>query len=380
MRTLFFYYKYPFFIEGSYFQEFINKFAQENDTVCLVATHYPKRGREKNKNIIFFWLPLLNIEILGELFFIISAFFKVVFNNELHKVDVANTIGPRGLLAGWYLRKRYRIPLVCTIEIINEKGNWLESLSYWFEKFLITKIPADKYICWSTYYWENHLQKWGIPRSKVEMIPGGIDVDNYRTLYNSERSRKIKKRYALNKKLIVFAKPLYSDNTKSAKLLVKAFALLKSRARLRLLIGGGKGQATVTRLADKLGIGRLVSFMPPTPFKKIPNYIGAADLVVLPFVYAPTISRSLLEAMVMGKPIIATRAGEIEKILINEKSVVFVEPKAKLIAKAIEKVISDDILSEKIGRNAFFVVKKRFDLDGLVKRTKEVLQRLLFSQ
>jgi len=375
MKILFIYFKYPFFIGGSYFQEFLNRLAEKIESVYLLAVWYPKKQFNKKQNIEFFWLPLLGIWWIEDLAFMFLAFIKVIFTKKLHEVDLVNSIGPRGLLAGWYLKKRYKIPLVCTVEIINEKGRLLDNLNYWMVKLLITVAPVDKFICWSNYYWENHLKKWGIAEEKVEIIPGGIDVGGYRSLYDNKKSQQIREKYALGSKLIVFAKPLYTANTESAKLLVKSAALLKSRVKVKFLIGGGEGEPSVRALANKLGVGDLIDFMPPTPFKKIPNYLAAADLIVLPYVYAPTTSRSLLEAMSLEKPIITVAVGEIGKILTDKKNALFVRLEPESIAEAITAVLADRIFSRKIAGNALELVRRRYDLKKIIKRTKEVLQK-----
>ena len=373
MKVLFFYYKYPLYPRGSYFQEFLNTISGSLERVYLVATRHPKGDFDKPSNLEIFWLPLLDISFLGELFFMLTVLLKVIFTKKLSRVDVVNTIGPRGLLAGWYLKKRFGIPLVCTIEMLNEKGRLVDNLYYAFVRFLLTKTPVDRFICWSNYYWENHLKQWGIPKSRVVIIPAGIDTDVYNP---SVDGTEIKNRYAPDTPLIVFAKPLYSTNTAAAKLLVRAVAILKPRIRLKLLIGGGEGERYIRDLAQILGVSDQVSFMPPTPFPEIPKYIAAADLVVLPFTYAPTTSRSLLEAMALGKAVITTPVGEVGRILEHRRHAIFVEPSSQEIAVAIQELLGDENLSAKIGLEARRLVESGFSLITAIERTVGVFKNL----
>ncbi|PJE69318.1 hypothetical protein COU96_00415, partial [Candidatus Shapirobacteria bacterium CG10_big_fil_rev_8_21_14_0_10_38_14] len=111
MKILTIFYHYPLYPQGSYFQEFLNKLAESVDKVYLLACHYPKTDFKKHKNIKIFWVPLVKINYIGEVFFMIAVLLKAIFDNELRQADVVNSIGPRGLLAGWYLRKVYQIPL-----------------------------------------------------------------------------------------------------------------------------------------------------------------------------------------------------------------------------------------------------------------------------
>ena len=376
MRICVIYYKYPLYPQGSYFQEFLNKLAESVDKIYLLAVHHPRGSFKSVKNIKFFWIPLINTGYIEEVFFAFSVFLRVIFNKELHKVDVINSVGPRGLLAGWYLKKKYKIPLVCTIEMINEKGSLVNNIYYILVRFLLTKIPIDKFICWSNYYWENHLKQWGIPKSKVVVISAGIDTKIYNP---SVDGNKIKKKYAPNNPLIIFAKPLYSTNTESAKLLVQSIALLKFETKIKLLIGRGEGQKEVQELSKDLGIAAQVNFMPPTPFPEIPKYIATADLIVLPFTYAPTTSRSLLEAMAMGKPIITTNVGEIPNIIKNGKETLLVNPKKEEIAKAIKQIFNGKIMAASLGRNAINLVKSKYALPLIINETIKIYEETILS-
>lgn len=368
------YYKYPLYPQGSYFQEFLNRLACSVERIYLVASRYPKGGFERPDNLKIFWVPMLPISYLGELFFMIVALLRVMITQELHRVDVVNSVGSRGLLAGWYLKWRYGIPLVCTIEIVAEKGSVADKVYYKVIRFLSTKVPIDKFICWSTYYWENHLRGWGISRSKVAFVTGGIDTKRYAPTVTGVD---IKRRYSPRDPLIVFAKPLHDYNTESAKILVRSVALLRPDVRVRVLVGGGDGQLEVQKLAEDLGVTDQVAFMPPTPFPEIPKYIAAADLIVLPFVYAPTTSRSLLEAMAMGKPIITVPVGEAPKILENGESVVFVKPEPEEVARAVKLLLDDKVFAEKLGIGARRRIEKSFSLTRVVDQTVGYFEALL---
>lgn len=373
MKVLFFYYKYPLYLKGSYFQEFLNALSASLERVYLVATLYPQGKFAKPENLKIFWLPLIDLPFVGELFFMFAALLKVVSTKELRHVNLVNSVGPRGLLAGWYLKKRYGVPLVCTIEMLNEEGRLVDNLYYASVRFLLTKAPIDKFICWSNYYWETHLKQWGIAESKVVVIPGGINTAVYHPKVDGSV---IKEKYSPSKPLIVFAKPLYSTNTQAAMLLVGAVNFLKSEVAVQLLVGGGEGQKDVEDLAKDLGVSEQVDFMPPTPFPEIPKYIAAADLIVLPFTYAPTTSRSLLEAMAMRKPIVTTPVGEVGRVLKDGEQVIFANPVAEEIATAIRKVIEDEELSARIGANARRLVEEEFSLPAVLRRTVEVFEGL----
>ncbi len=376
-KVLFIYFRYPLYPGGFYFQEFLNKLAGRVRQIYLIAIYYPPKSIfKKPANLRISWVPSFDIRFVEDAFFMLAALLRVVFTRDLHKVDLVNTIGPRGLLAGWYLKKVYGIPIVCTIEMLNEKGSLVNNIYYEVVRFLMKKVPVDKFICWSNYYWEKHLKQWGIPKEKVAIIPGGVDTEIYNPAVDGDD---IKEKYAPNCPLIVFAKPLYYPNVESAKILVQGVALLKRRIKIKLIIGSGKYKREIQNLARDLSIDDCVEFMPPTPFTQIPKYIAAADLIVLPFTYAATTSRYLLEVMAMGKPIITTKVGEIQYICENGKQALIVEPIKEKLAEAVERVLIDQDLAASLGHNAVTLVNQKYALSIIVNRTIELYNEVLSS-
>lgn len=146
---------------------------------------------------------------------------------------------------------------------------------------------------------------------------------------------------------------------------------------MKLLIGGGEGKIEVEGLARELGVSDLIDFMPPTDFTDIPRYIAASDLVVLPFIYAPTTSRSLLEAMAMGKPIITVPVGENKEILRDGEDVIFVERTSDKIALAIERLLENKGLMQCLGANARELVKDKFSLQKIIEQEVDLFERLV---
>lgn len=375
MRVGIIYYKYPLYPQGSYFQEFLNELAKSVSEIYLIATNYPQGNFAKPQNMKIIWVPLLNAPILGELFFMLCTLFRAVFDRTIRKLQVVNSIGPRGILAGWYLKRRYQIPLICTIEMLNESGGSLANYAYYFfVRFLLTKAPVDKFICWSEYYWTNHLKKWGIPEEKVAIIPPGINLDTFNP---SIDGGEIKERYSPQYPLIVFAKPLYSVNIQAAKILVCSLNLVLPETKVTLLLGSGEGKDEVQRLVQSYKLGNWVKFMPQTSFLEIPKFLAAADLIVLPFTYAPTVSRSLLEAMAMRKPVITSPVGEVKNILCHGENAILVEPQPKEIAEAIKSVLGDQKLCQKISDGAINLVKNNYPLPKVVRHTTELYLSLI---
>ncbi|OGD54598.1 hypothetical protein A3J78_00365 [Candidatus Beckwithbacteria bacterium RBG_13_35_6] len=362
MRILYIFYQYPLYLKGSYFQEFLNAVCKKIKKIGLISYYYPKTEFTQPKNLKIYWLKKPNLSFIDELLFIVLVLLKVLICKDLKNYDLTNCIGPRGLLAGWYLKKKYKIPLVCTIEMLNEQKGIKNSFIYSLSKILLTKIPIDKFICWSKYY-KQHLISWGIPDSKIIIIPPGIDTTKY---HPNIIGKVIKNKYSPKNPLIVFAKPLYLHHVKAVKLIIKAIAILKPKIKINFLVGSGDGKKQIIAYAKKLKILNQVKFMPPIPFPQMPKYLAAADLVVLPFTYAPTVSRSLLEAMAIKKPIITTKVGENKIILKNNHHVLFCLNSESKLAKKIIILLNNKKLTLKLKQSARLLILEKFSLNKIV--------------
>lgn len=95
---------------------------------------------------------------------------------------------------------------------------------------------------------------------------------------------------------------------KGASLLLRAAARAAEQRPITLLVAGDNA-APYRSLAGRLGIADRVRFLGTIPNHRLPHYYAQASAVVLPSLRAEPLSRVLIEAALLGKPVIATRVG-----------------------------------------------------------------------
>lgn len=126
--------------------------------------------------------------------------------------------------------------------------------------------------------------------------------------------------------------------TKGLQTLLKALAVLKERGHghLRLSVLGKDSDVRVHAMADGLGIGGMVKFegyVSPFPF------LAKSDLMVYPTLY-DAYPDTVLEALHVGCPVIASKCGGIPELLQHEE--LMFEPGAvEEIADRIERCMTD---------------------------------------
>jgi glycosyltransferase involved in cell wall biosynthesis len=115
-----------------------------------------------------------------------------------------------------------------------------------------------------------------------------------------------------------------------------------------------------------------------TGFRKdIPELTAIFDVAVLPSFFEG-LGRSLLEAMVLGKPVVATDVGGIPEVVKHNKNGFLVSPGDSVaLAEAIIKLLKDKELCQKMGEEGRRQINERFSAKKMVDDIEGVYQEML---
>lgn len=109
----------------------------------------------------------------------------------------------------------------------------------------------------------------------------------------------------------------------------------------------------------------------------IPQILKSSDLFILPSLNE-AFGLVLLEAMIAGLPVIATRNGGIPEIIKDGENGILVPPKdADAIEKAIEQIFSSPLTHQAMSEKNYKDVKEMFDVKAMVKKTENIYRSLL---
>jgi glycosyltransferase involved in cell wall biosynthesis len=107
----------------------------------------------------------------------------------------------------------------------------------------------------------------------------------------------------------------------------------------------------------------------PLPNAEVLALYAAADVVVVPSVIPDSLSRVILEAMAAGRPVIGTRVGGTPELVVDGVTGLLVErADPDGLARAIEKLLTDEVLRRALGTEARRRVEERFGAATSVDR------------
>lgn len=107
------------------------------------------------------------------------------------------------------------------------------------------------------------------------------------------------------------------------------------------------------------------------------RYLEECDIFVLP-TYFEGQPVSVLEAMAAACAVVASETGGIPMMITGERNGILVEPKNRdSLLAALERVLSDEALCERLGKDARETVKKNFSLEENMNRLLQIYERAL---
>jgi len=224
---------------------------------------------------------------------------------------------------------------------------------------------GSKFIVVVSNYLKNILykKKW-IKPDKIHTIYNGIDISLYKREYREE----IRNNLGINKENILIGQIGNIRPMKGHEYFIRAAAIVnKIYPSTRFLIAGDsskKDKEYLNELTKVLGIKNHTIF---TGFREdIQNILASLDIFVNASIYEG-FSIATVEAMATGIPVICTKSGGPEEIVINEKNGLLVPTKdPESIAKAICNIISNKELAVRLTKEGLKTAKK-FTIEAMIK-------------
>jgi glycosyltransferase involved in cell wall biosynthesis len=152
---------------------------------------------------------------------------------------------------------------------------------------------------------------------------------------------------------------------------------ISDRNDLRLLVvGDGPERSNLEALAGRCGAGARVIFTGSVSRPQVAGYLKASDVFVLNSEYEG-LPHVVLEAFAAGIPVVTTSAGGTGELVKNGDNGLMIPPRRMdEMAKAVDRVFSDDSLRASLAANGLRTLDDRFRWETLVAETEAALSAL----
>lgn len=181
--------------------------------------------------------------------------------------------------------------------------------------------------------------RWGAPRHRVSVLPNPGPSELPTSSHEELRSR-----LDLEGPTMVFAGRLTAQ--KSLDVLVES--LVTCEGVSLVIAGDGDERAPITRLVDRLGLGDRVRLIGSCDRARVLELFAAADVAVLSSSWE-NFPHSVVEALAVGTPVIATRVGGVAEVVVDGENGLLVpsgDPAA--LAAAVRRYFEDAALRARL--------------------------------
>jgi len=316
------------------------------------------------------------VDVIGtsERLFNILSFFPIFAYLKQNKFDIVQTALPVPNLYGRLAALFTRVPC-----IISEEHSYCERynprFSYVFKtiNFLLSK-HTDRIIACSNAVAQRLSKEEKISKNKFLVLHNIIKPQKFIVNYTKDET-KIKLGLSPDDTVIGYVGSL--TKVKGPAYLLEAFKkILHFYPTAKLLfVGDGPLKKMLKTVSAEKGIGNSVLFMGYR--RDVPQILKAIDVFALPSV-GEGFGISLIEAMYMGLPCVATDVGGIPEVVKNGGTGILVPPaNSEALAKAIKELLDKPELAKRYGAAGKKRVLENFTADRYIEKLENLYDKLL---
>ena len=382
-------------IRSKYIVEFQKKMGLE--PIVLTSPKYPQMPKSEEINNITYYrsfLPqdafssiMLKIPFMREL--LIMDILKKDIRKlvKLHQFDILHAHSPSlcGLAASKIARESgipfiYEARALWEDTAVDMQKFTERSVKYKISRYLETKLfkkaSAIVVICESL---KKEISS-RIGTNHIYVVPNGVNTQEF---IPREKSGELINKYNLKGKTVVgFIGKFF--RYEGLDILLKSIPLIlaKNKNMVFILIGGGVEEANILKMAKELKLNDNVIFPGWVPHQEISDYYSIIDI----FVY-PRVSKRItelvtplkpLEAMAMGKMVVASNVGGLKELIKDQKTgFLFSAGDSDDLAKKIVFLSDKDALRKEIGQRARLAVLSERDWSIIVPNYRDIYNTLL---
>lgn len=310
-------------------------------------------------------LPLESMNFFGEIDFL-SAF-KIARICKRNNIRIVHAHSAHALSIAVLTKLFFRSLILIGVRRVDFhiRKNFFSQIKY------NTKL-INKIVCISAFI-KSVMISDKIPEEKLITIRSGIDIHKFDS---SNPDIKFRESLGINKHDFLIGTIAAFAGHKDYPTLLTAFSIVKAKIKnVKLcMVGDGPLKSSILSLATELKI--VDGIVAPGYREDIGNFLKSFDLFVLAS-KKEGLGTSILDALSVGLPIIATEAGGIPEMIINRENGILVEAEnPKALAKVIMELYAAEDTRILLSKNAIRSVEN-FSVEKTISHNISLYRNLL---
>jgi glycosyltransferase involved in cell wall biosynthesis len=162
-------------------------------------------------------------------------------------------------------------------------------------------------------------------------------------------------------------------------LIKAAVSLVTTKENIRfILVGDGYDLKRIREKVPASLSDKIIFLGKRSDVESIVNIFNVGVLLTNTKIHGEGISNSIIEYMALGKPVIATRGGGTDEVVIDTQNGFLIDPgNADQLTEKIKLLVDNPLIINKLGEEGKKMIKERFDLEIMTKNYIKVYNKLL---
>jgi glycosyltransferase involved in cell wall biosynthesis len=273
-----------------------------------------------------------------------AMFFNFLFKRKSYLISIQEGDDLKGFMRKWFMRP--------------------------FKNVVIKALHQATYVQTISEYLADWIRSMGYA-GKLIVIPNGVDLNKFsKNDMSTLQASVLRKNLGINEKdfLVVSISRLVYKN--GMDVLIDSFKSLEDNFKL-VIVGDGPLKKDLLERIEKNNFKNKVFLVGQKTQDEIPFYLNMADAFCRP---SRTEGQGIafLEAMAYKVPILATEVGGIKEFLVDKKTGFVVRSDDSIdLADKIRFVEKEVIIREKVKKEAYKLIKIKYDWEELVLNMKK---------
>ena len=223
---------------------------------------------------------------------------------------------------------------------------------------------------------KRYIESFGVPETKVTMIPAGVDSDMF---LPGPRNQNLVSRFGIRRsdRIVLFMGTIYRFSGLDT--IIRGFpGLLERHPGTKLLIvGSGEDRGRLEAMAKSEGVIENVIFTGVQPYESLPDFIRSSDVCINPFelnlITRDILPTKLFQYLSCAKPLLATELPGTLHFLSGEAQGVVYASLPDFVS-CLSELLEDPARCESLGNLGRETVKSQYDWRRIADLTTSWVQ------